>query len=61
MIGLIAKEKPTQADVAQLVECVPSKYEVAGSNPVIRSKINIVISNSFLKLEDIYMYGNKSM
>jgi hypothetical protein len=25
------------ADVAQLVECVPSKYEVAGSNPVIRS------------------------
>ena len=28
---------PHIADVAQLVECVPSKYEVAGSNPVIRS------------------------
>ena len=28
------------AVVAQLVELVPSKYEVAGSNPVYRSKLN---------------------
>ena len=35
--GLNVEKKRNQADVAQLVECVPSKYEVAGSSPVIRS------------------------
>ena len=32
----------TNAGVAQLAECVPSKYEVAGSNPVTRSRALVI-------------------
>ena len=35
---LLGRKTNSQAVVAQLVELVPSKYEVAGSNPVYRSK-----------------------
>ena len=40
--GLPLQIKKQNAGVAQLAECVPSKYEVAGSNPVTRSRASVI-------------------
>ncbi len=43
------KIQKKNAGVAQLVERQPSKLNVAGSNPVSRSKLEILISRRRLK------------
>ena len=50
-------DKRKQAEVAQLVELLPSKQVVAGSNPVFRSKLNCMSKVVHIKKEpyDVYI------